>query len=109
RSPAACSATRRSRRSSRSSTLSRRLARSKGEAPSRAHWPSLDFTRRRPANAPAAGHGPAPRGLVALGLEKLFRFHSRHAACAGGGDGLLIDAVLDVAGVEHTRQARARR
>src|SRR5579862_8172578 len=26
-----------------------------------AHWPGLDFTgRRRPANAPAAGRGPAP-------------------------------------------------
>src|SRR5579864_4047924 len=27
----------------------------------RAPWPNLDFTgRRRPASAPAAGHGPAP-------------------------------------------------
>src|SRR5579863_2235706 len=46
--------------------------------------------------------------LVPLGLQKLLGFHRGHAARAGGGHGLLIDAVLDVAGMEHTCHAGAR-
>jgi hypothetical protein len=43
-----------------------------------------------------------PRGsLVPLGLQEALRFDGRFAAGSGGGDGLAIDAILHVAGVEY--------
>ena len=59
---------------------------------------------------PSAVRDQAPQDkfLVALGLQKLFRFYGSHAPGAGGGNGLLIDAILNVAGVEHARHAGAR-
>src|SRR5689334_19134703 len=45
---------------------------------------------------------------MALGFKIPLRFDGGHAAGACGRDGLLIDAVLDVAGVEYAGDVGAR-
>src|SRR5216684_1521474 len=49
--------------------------------------------------------GPVGHSLV---TQKPFRVHGRHAAAPGGGDGLPIAVVLDVARRENTGHARGR-
>ena len=46
--------------------------------------------------------------LVSFRFQETLGFDGRHAARAGGGDGLAVDAVLHVAGVENARDVGAR-
>src|SRR5580704_10404677 len=46
--------------------------------------------------------------LVALGFQEPFRLNGGHAAGAGCRDSLTIGAILNIAGVKHTRHAGAR-
>jgi hypothetical protein len=45
---------------------------------------------------------------VSFRLQEALGFERGHAAGAGGGDGLAVDAVLHVAGVEHASDAGSR-
>ncbi len=71
------------------------------------------------AGAHGRGIGTARRGnagrrdaldheLVSFRFQVTLGFNGRHAARAGGGDGLAVGAVLHVAGMEHARDVGAR-